>query len=160
MKKLFAVLSVLFVMGTTSVFASTGIGAQFGSNLGNSIGGNAALTFKLNTVPCVFAADLGFGSSYFAAGLTADWWSANPKIEGSWRYYYGLGVGGSVHIANGGFGHFSAGPRAVLGTNIFVLKGALEFYLQGAYQPLVIISDGLSFAWFNFPVAAGFRFWF
>lgn len=160
MKKLFAVLSVLFVMGTTSVFA-TGIGAQFGGNVSNGgFGTGAAVTFKLNSVPCVFAADLGFGSGSFNIGLTADWWLANPKIEGTWGYYYGIGVGGSVSIVDGGYGHFAVGPRAIIGTNVFLLKRSFELYLQAAYQPLVVIANGVHFNWLNFPVALGFRFWF
>lgn len=161
MKKLLAVLSVLFVMGTTSVFA-TGIGAQFGGSPSNSgFGTGAAVTFKLNSVPCVFAADFGFGN-YFAVGLSADWWMANPKIEGTWGYYYGLGVGGSVYLSDGNFGYFAVGPRALIGTNVFVLKRSLEFYLQAAWQPLIQITSGsgLTFAWANFPIALGFRFWF
>ena len=160
MKKLFAVLSVLFVMGTTSVFA-TGIGAQFGGNVTNGgFGSGAALTFKLDNVPCVFAADLGFGQDYFTAGLTADWWVANPKIEGTWGWYYGVGVGGAVTITNSNYGGLCVGPRAVLGTNVFIIDEHLEFYLQGAWQPLVVITDGVTFNWVNFPIAAGFRWWF
>lgn len=161
MKKLLAVLSVLFVMGTTSLFA-TGIGAQFGgSPSSGGFGPGAAVTFKLNSVPCVFAADLGFGN-YFAVGLSADWWMANPKIEGTWGYYYGLGVGGSVYLSDGNFGYFAVGPRALIGTNVFVLKRSLEFYLQAAWQPLIQITSGsgVNFALANFPIALGFRFWF
>lgn len=165
MKKLFTVLSVLFVLGTANVFA-TGLGAQFGGNVTeNGFGKGAAVTFKLDKVPCVFAADLGFDSNYFAAGLTADWWLANPKIEGTWGYYYAVGVGGSIAFANNDYAGFSIGPRAVLGTNVFVLKRALEFYLQIAWQPMLTLTSGdsnsgVSFAWTNFPVAIGFRFWF
>ncbi len=161
MKKLFAVLSVLFVLGTANMFA-TGIGAQFGGNVNEgSFGTGAALTFKLDKVPCVFAADLAFGKNYFAAGLTADWWMANPKIEGTWGYYYGIGVGGSVAIADNAYAGFSVGPRAVLGTNVFLLDRHFELYLQAAYQPLLsIANDNVAFVWVNFPLALGFRFWF
>lgn len=160
MKKLFTVLSVLFVLGTANVFA-TGIGAQFNANVTDGyMFPGASLTFKLDKVPCVFAADLTVKNSVFAAGLTADWWLANPKIEGTWGYYYAIGVGGSVWFANGQYGMVTVGPRAVAGTNVFLLKGALEFYLQGAWQPIVVIRDGVSFDPGNFPIAAGFRFWF
>ena len=165
MKKLFTVLSVLFVLGTANVFA-TGLGAQFGGNVteGGNFGTGAAITFKLDKVPCVFAADLAFGSNYFAGGLTADWWLANPKIEGTWGYYYGIGVGGSVGFANSNYAGLSIGPRALIGTNIFLLDRVLEFYLQGAWQPTINIAAGdganVNFSWVNFPVALGFRFWF
>lgn len=159
MKKLLAVLSVLFVIGTTSVFA-TGLGAQFNANVAGGFAPGASVTFKLDKVPCVFAADLGFSSSHFTAGLSADWWMANPKIEGTWGFYYGVGVGGSIAFVNGGYGYFAVGPRAIVGTNVFVLKRALEFYLQAAWNPLIFISNSVEFDWINFPIALGFRFWF
>lgn len=161
MKKLFSVLAVLFVLGTSSVFARVGIGAQFGTDVaGGFKTGNAALTFKIDTVPCIFALDLGFGDEWFAAGLSADWWIANPKIEGTWGYYYAIGVG----LAVGGYQdnvNFGIGPRAVLGTNIFLLQRALEFYLQLAWQPTFYVgSGGFNPKWGCFPVGLGFRFWF
>ena len=162
MKKLFSVLAVLFVLGTTSVFAKTGLGVQFNGNIsgGNFLPG-ASVTFKLNKVPCVFAADFAANNGAMSAGLTADWWIANPVIEGTWHYYYGVGVGAGVTIVNNNYGGFAIGPRAVLGTNVFLINNFLELYAQGAWQPtLAITSAGTGFSWACFPVALGFRFWF
>lgn len=164
MKKLFSVLAVLFVMGTANIFAF-GIGAQFGGNVSqNGFGTGAAVTFKLDKVPAVFAADLAFGNNYFAGGLTADWWMANPKIEHTWGYYYAAGVGGTVAFSDSNYAGFAIGPRAVIGTNVFLLNRFLEFYAQGAWQPMIRIQAGassnVSFDWCNFPIALGFRFWF
>lgn len=154
MKKLFSVLAVLFVLGTTTVFAkgSTGIGAQAGWPLGG------ALTFKVSKLPCVFAADIGLGSVTHV-GVTADWWIANPKISGAWGYYYGVGVYGGVGIGGDNV-TIGVGPRALIGTNVFIMDGFLEFYLQAAWQPTLWINSGAGFGWLNFPVNAGFRFWF
>jgi len=163
MKKLFAVLAVLFIAGTTSVFAKTGLGAQGGYSVGGNGGG--ALTFKVESLPCVFAVDLAVGSSYFDIGGTADWWIANPTIEGTWGYYYGVGVAANVRLADNSYGGFGVGPRAVLGTNVFLIDGFLELYAQGAYQPMIGIwannnDSGLGFNWLHFPLNIGFRFWF
>lgn len=160
MKKLFSVLAVLFVLGTTNVFAKTGVGAQFGANVAGFTNGQAGLTFKLETLPCVFALDLGGGQTWFNFGLTADWWMANPKIEGTWGYYYGAGVAVGAYIFDN-YANVSFGPRALIGTNIFLLERFLEFYLQLAWQPTFTVgSNGLSPNWGYLPVDFGFRFWF
>jgi len=159
MKKLLSVLAVLFVMGTTSVFA-LGIGAQGGYNPGLG-GAGAAVTFKLNKLPYVFAADVGIaGGELNSVGITADMWLANPKIQGAWGYFYGVGAAfGLRNLTNSP--EFGIGGRAVLGTNVFVLKRALEFYLDVAWQPMFwfggnwTTNDLLSF-----PINFGFRFWF
>lgn len=154
MKKLFSVLAVLVVMGTANVF-SLGIGAQGGYPLGG------ALTLKVDQLPCVFAVDAQFGSTT-GVGVTADWWLANPKIQSTWGYYYGVGVGGDVYV-NDNWMTLSVGPRAFAGTNVFLLDGFLEFYLQAAYQPTfnIVLSgetDG-GFHWGGFGFAGGFRVW-
>ena len=164
MKKLFSVLAVLFVMGTTSVFAF-GIGAQAGYVVNTGAGG--AVTFKVDKVPCVFAVDAAFNTNYVRVGGTADWWMANPKISGTWGYYYGVGLAAGAGIWSGDASAvaISFGPRVVLGTNVFVLKNQLEFYLQGAWQPTFSVyvngNEGWADpAWLCFPINIGFRFWF
>ena len=157
MKKLFSVLAVLFVLGTSHAF-SVGIGAQGGYPLGG------ALTFKVDSLPCVFAVDGHFGNSGTGIGLTADWWFANPKIEGSWGYYYGLGVFGSMYFGDE-WSNLNVGPRVLIGTNVFLLDGFLELYLQAAYQPTFVIqlsgeNGNAGFDWFDIGAALGFRVWF
>ena len=97
MKKLLSVLAVLFVLGTTNVFAF-GIGVQGGANLGAG-SGSAAVTFKLDSAPWIFAADGAFYSEYVALGVTADMWLANKSIAGPLNYFYGWGINGSVGLA-------------------------------------------------------------
>lgn len=84
MKKLIAILAVFFVIGTISAFAH-GIGLQGGANIsakgGANIGGSGAITFKLDSLPWVFAVDGAFYSDYIGLGLTADMWIGNPVIS-------------------------------------------------------------------------------
>lgn len=156
-KKLFAVLAAFVIAGTTSVFAKTGIGAQGGFVAGENAPGGA-LTFKLESIPCVFAVDAMLGS-YTSVGVTADWWIANPKIEGSWGYYYGVGLAGSVNIGENS-GSVGVGARALVGTNVYLLDNFLELYLQAAWQPMLWIADPITPNFFCIPVNIGFRFWF
>ena len=156
MKKLLAVLAVLAVMGTAKIFAF-GIGAQGGYPLGG------AVTFKADNLPCIFAVNAYLGD-VTGFGVTADWWIKNPTIQGPWGYYYGIGVGGTMHFADS-FSSLSVGPRALLGTNVFLLDKFLELYLQVAYQPTINIylsgsNDKAYFDWIGFNAALGFRVWF
>lgn len=161
MKKLLAVLAVLFVMGTTSVFA-LGIGAQGGWN---PVGGGSdgALTFKLDDKPWVFAVNGSAWNGYISVGVTADMWLANPKISGGFGYYYGWGLAGGVNIYGGQYGYISGivGARVLAGLNFKMLDNFFELYLQAAWQPGVSIStaNGIHPIFNAVPVNLGFRFW-
>lgn len=156
MKKLIAILAVLFVIGTVNVFATTGIGVQGGANIGG--GGSAAITFKLDSIPWVFAVDGAFYSNYVALGATADMWLANPKISKVLNWYYGWGVSAGVGL--GDPLALNVGARALVGINAFLLDGVFELYLQAAWQPTLAILPEIGFDLVNFPVVGGFRFWF
>lgn len=164
MKKLFSVLAVLFVLGTTSTFA-LGIGAQAGYTIGGNPG--AALTLKLDKLPPVFAVDFNFGSNGFSIGGTADWWIANPNLVGPVNFYYGPGIAASFSSYGNGDGSYTAlniGVRLVGGLNLFIAD-FFEPYLQLAWQPTfgIALSGDDSyggFKWNSFPVNLGFRFWF
>ncbi len=160
MKKLIAVLAVLLVLGTSSVFALA-IGAQGGYTVGGSAGG--ALTFKLDDVPCVFALDFG-SFNPLQIGLTADWWIKNPSISGPWGWYFGPGLGAAVFLGKN-YTSIGISGRVVIGTNVFLLDNFLELYLQGAWQPTFWIAasgngGNAGFVWNCFPINLGFRFWF
>ena len=158
MKKLFSVLAVLFVLGTVKVFA-LGIGPQGGYAVQGAPSG--ALTLKVDSLPCVFAITADF-TEPVALGVTADWWVANPKIEGTWGYFYGLGLAGSVTVGENA-GAIFAGGRAFVGTNIFLLNNFIELYLQAAWQPGVSIHNGGVTPVITkgaFPINLGLRFWF
>ena len=159
MKKLFSVLAVLFVLGTTSAFARTGIGLQGSLSAGGSTAKGAGVTFKLSNVPCVFAVAAPNFVDPLIVGVSADWWIANPVIEQTWHYYYGVGLAGAVTLVENG-SSISIGGRALVGTNVFLVNNFLEFYLQGAWQPMFTISNGAQPNIVNFPFDLGFRFWF
>lgn len=155
MKKLFSVLAVLFVMGTVKVFA-LGIGPQGGYTVNGTPSG--AVTFKVDSLPCVFAvtADIGKVTS---VGLTADWWIANPTITGPWHWFYGVGLAGSVVVGKD-VGAVFVGGRALVGTNVYLLDNFLELYLQLAWQPGIVIHDGIHPTFDQIPINVGLRFWF
>ena len=157
MKKLFSVLAVLFVLGTVNVFAATGIGLQGSLSTGGSTQAGGGVTFKLSDVPCVFAVAVP-SFNPLVVGVTADWWIANPSIEGTWKYYYGVGLAGALVVGDNSA--ISLGGRALLGTNVFLINNFLELYLQGAWQPMFTISNGAKPNLVNFPFDIGFRFWF
>lgn len=163
MKKFLSVVAILLTLGTASVFAkgkagNAGLGIQGGFAPGAVNYGGAAVTFKLKTVPCVFAVDIGIaGNEVRSAGVTADWWIANPKISGPWGYFYGVGLAAGVHTDGPNFG---IGGRAVLGTNVFLIDGFLEFYLDAAWQPMLWFGNWSPKDLLSFPINFGFRFWF
>jgi len=156
MKKLFSVLAVLFVLGTVNVFA-IGIGPQGGYNPALK-GGNGALTLKIDGVPCVFGISADFKDPV-SLGVTADWWVANPKIEQTWGYYYGVGLAGSFAVGSN-TGSLFVGGRALVGTNVFFINNFLELYLQAAWEPGIVINDGITPVFNYVPIDLGLRFWF
>lgn len=159
-KKLLAVLAAFVIAGTANVFA-LGIGAQGGYSAGtNHVGG--ALTFSVAS-PWYFAVTLdGIGNGGLAVGLTADNWLKNPKIEGTWGWYYGWGAAGSVAIGSNTLA-LGVAPRLLIGTNVRLAK-VFELFLQVAWQPtlnLAVSPDfDLDFNAFCIPANFGFRFWF
>ena len=157
MKKLFSVLAVLFVLGTVNVFATTGIGLQGSLSTGGSTQAGGGVTFKLSDVPCVFAVAIP-SFDPLVVGVSADWWIANPVIEQTWHYYYGVGLAAGVTL--GDVNAVFVGGRALVGTNIFLLNNFLELYLQIAWQPGVVIYEGVHPEYDQIPLNAGIRFWF
>lgn len=153
MKKLIAVMVLGILIGTASIFAF-GIGVQGGGGVsgGRGIGG-AALTFKLDTAPWVFAVDWDFAR----IGISADQWFLNKPFASPFNFYVGWGV--YVGMGLGGGNLLAVGGRIPIGINAFFLDGMLEPYFQ------IVPSLGLSVFDFHFPdwgVAGnlGLRFWF
>jgi len=156
-KKIIALLAVLILAGSVSVFA-VGIGAQAGL-VGTTK--DAALTFKLDSSPYLFAVNVGgIGGGATSVGLTADSWMANKTFAKPFAYFYGVGFGAGFASANDNI-IVTAGPRLVGGLNVFLAK-QFELYAQVAWQPSLVIqtSKGLDFKIDSFPVNVGFRFWF
>ena len=168
MKKRLLVLMMVLAIGTSGVFAA-GSGKSFaiGAQTGWPLGG--ALTFKVEALPCVFAADYHVGTNGAHLGATADWWIANPTITGPWGYYYGVGVYAGVYFGSNADGDtfgVAAAPRALVGTNVVLLDDFLEIFLQVGWQPTFYFgSNSRNSSWFDFdpwciPANLGFRFWF
>lgn len=155
-KKIAIIMAILLVFSVGSIFAF-GIGAQGGANVGRSTTGSAALTFKLDDVPFVFAVTARFGDS-MAVGVTADLWMSNANFAGPLNYFYGIGGYGTIVLGDNVA--FSGGVRVPLGINMFVLEKFIEPYLMVAPSFGVNLAKGAElFDWF-FPVNFGIRFWF
>lgn len=157
-KRLIAVLVLLLVAGTTSVFA-LGIGVQGGYTGGIADG---ALTIKPDGSNLIFAVNGYLGSNATWIGVAADDWIANKALAKPVNYFYGVGAAGGISF---GGNTLSAGVygRLVAGLNVYVLDNFLEIYLQGAWQPGVVIAlgnnTGVDPVIANFPVNVGLRFW-
>lgn len=162
-KKLLAATALVLVIGTSSLFAF-GIGIQGGFSVSqDGVGsGSGAVTFKLDSMPWVFAADATFADRT-SVGVTADNWIANRPLAGLLNYFYGWGIAGSASVEEAvqyGF----IGARVLGGLNVFLLDKHLEFYTQIAWQPgfSIVLSGNSSIDTVlrSFPGAFGFRFWF
>lgn len=162
-KKLVAIAVLSLVIGSSSLFAF-GIGLQggFSAGPGGAGGGTGAVTFKLDTMPWVFAANATFGNQT-SIGVTADNWLANKRFVSILNYYYGWGLAGAATVGENAQGVF-VGARALGGLNLFMLDKVLEFYIQIAWQPGVALvlaqNSSINPVLVNFPGAFGFRFWF
>ncbi len=169
-KKLVSFMVLAMLAGSAQLFA-WGIGLQGGG--GPGAGGGLAVTFKLDQLPLVFAADIGFGGG-FGIGATADYWIMNPTIMdwdwGAWNWFWGAGAGANVFFYSGYTG-LNVGPRIFAGMNLEFLKGAaswldhLEVFLQATWQPMFHFgfgdaSDGFHFWALYIPITAGVRMWF
>ncbi len=160
-KKFLGIFAALLVAGSAStLFANAAIGLQGGWNVGHGPGG--AITFKVDSLPCVFAVDGYWWNDNLGLGITADWWIQNPRLVGLLHYYYGLGVGGGFDIHANQLTDVYIYGRLLAGLNIFVID-PLELYLQAAFTPGIQIGlregYGTGFYW-GVPVNFGFRVWF
>ncbi|MBQ5780795.1 MAG: hypothetical protein IIW10_02455 [Spirochaetaceae bacterium] len=165
MNKKILALALACIVGTSSLFA-WGIGIQGGGAPGANFGGGGAITFKTDNLPVVWAVDLGFGSQWFSAGVTADWWILNKPIVGIWNWYFGVGAYVGVNIWNNDYFGINVGGRIPIGMNWMLFNNKFEIYLQAAAQlgASIGISAGYGdhfdiFHW-SVPINLGIRFWF
>lgn len=154
-KKILVVAAVLMVVCAAGAFAF-GIGVQGGG--GYPAAGNAAITFKLDSVPLVFAANFTFNDGGFAVGGTADYWLFNNNIAGPLNWFLGLGAGATV----GGFSDevfLNAQGRLPIGLNMFLVDGFIEPYVQ--VVPMLVVPIVPSFGIdFGIDANIGLRLWF
>ena len=159
-KKIFIVAALLMVVCVGGAFA-WGIGIQGGG--GYPPFGGAALTFKLDSVPLVFATNFNFGNNGFGIGLTGDYWFLNDNIVGPLNWFIGAGAG----ISLGGFDdNFILGleGRLPIGLNMYLVDGFIEPYLQvvPSVRLNILPRIGGSFPedFLGFAANLGIRFWF
>jgi hypothetical protein len=158
MNKKIGVLVALLLMFSVAGAFSFGIGLQGGGGVSGGGLGGGAVTFKLDSIPLIFAVSAYGGSNGFVIGGTADYWLDNPTIAGPFGWFYGVGAGATV----GGFGDkliFGANAHVPVGVNVMLLQEKLELYLQAAPGlGIGILPDfGLGF---YLDAALGFRYYF
>lgn len=157
------VLSVLLLIVTTTGVFGLGIGLQFNGNAGKVFTSGVALTFKVDSVPLIFATNWVFDDDYSQFGFTGDYWLVNKKLTniGSTNLNWFIGIGG---FANFIFPKddfiFVGGLRVPIGLNMFIAKGAFEPFLQVAPSFGVRLVPKLDAESPFFPISLGFRFWF
>jgi hypothetical protein len=153
-KKIGVLVALLLVFSVAGAF-SFGIGLQGGGGLG---GGGGAVTFKLDSIPLIFAVSAYGNSGGFVIGATADYWLDNPTISGPFGWFYGVGVGATV----GGFGDdliFGANVHVPVGVNVMLLQEKLELYLQAAPGLGIGITPDFGLGFF-LDASLGFRYYF
>jgi hypothetical protein len=153
--------AALIILGVVSASAKTGFGIQGNFNADSSLNYGAAITFKLNKSPWVFAADAGFKP--VSVGITADNWITNKGFSGPFAYYLFWGVSGGIQFSDPFAANF--GGRVGGGINCFLSDRTLELYLQGAWNPYLGIylgsdDSGTFGELMCFPCAFGARVWF
>ncbi len=160
-RKVLVLLAALLLLPLTGAF-SFGVGLQFNGNAGAVFEPGPAITFKLDSVPLVFAVNWFIGDDTTTVGLTGDYWAINDRLGnlGSLgiNWFFGFGFFANTVFADE-FG-INAGMRLPLGLNAFLAKGTFEPFIQVApsfglnFLPSFGLSD------FFFPISAGFRIWF
>ncbi len=157
-KKIPVILIMVFFVGS-GVFAA-GIGIQGGTDV--AAGGKTGIdiTFKLDSVPFVFA--VGIPSfSPLAVGVTADYWILNNNLVGPLNWYIGAGLFAQLYTDDDE--HFDAGffggVRVPVGLNLFFADDRFEVYLQVAPGLGIGIGNGIH-PDFVIPINYGLRFWF
>ncbi len=161
-KKILILVAVLFVTTTTSAF-SFGIGLQYNGNAGRVFSNGVAVTFKVDSLPIIFAANWAFYDDYSQFGITGDYWIFNNKItnvgSASLNWFLGIGAFANFSFPEDEF-VFVGGMRIPIGLNMFIAKGVFEPFVQVAPSFGVQIVPQLATEDLFFPISIGFRVWF
>lgn len=153
-KKILIVAALLMVVCVGGAFA-WGIGIQGGGGYPDY--GNAAITFKLDTVPFVFATNFTFRDG-FGVGLTGDYWFLNDNIVGPLNWFIGAGAG----ISLGGFNDnliLGLEGRLPIGLNMYLVDGFIEPYVQVVPSVGLNVLPEIGLRW-GVTGNIGIRFWF
>lgn len=156
-KKVFVLITLIFLLSAGSIFAETGIGAAFGYGVGGS---NVALSLDIDAIPgTVQTVSMRFNSNYFGLGITDDWYLIdNVFIDNPFGWYLGLGF-----YVNMGFSNdfsIAFGARAPIGIDVTLLENKLVLFLEAAPSLGLGFDPGIYFPDWDIAGALGFRFYF
>ncbi len=160
--KVLVLAAVLLVAAASGVFAF-GIGLQYNGNAGDEYYSGVAVTFKVDSIPLIFAVNWSFVEDSTQFGITGDYWILNDKItnvgsSASLNWFIGVGFFADFAFPDDEF-VFQGGVRVPVGLNMFVGK-VFEPFLMVAPSFGVQLVPQLDMADIFFPISAGFRFWF
>ncbi len=162
-KKLSVLLASLLVIGSANLFAF-GIGLQANANAGEVFAPGIALTFKLDSVPLVFAANWNAGETVQTYGLTGDYWAINKSLthigKANINWFFGVGFFLNMTFIQDSDVQVSTGVRLPIGLNMFVADGFIEPFIQIAPSFGVRFVPSLGAEGLFWPMSAGFRIWF
>ena len=160
-KKILIVAALQMVVCVGGAFAWA-IGIQGGG--GYPAGGGAAVTFKLDSLPLVFAADAAIYSNAFMIGLTGDYWFLNDTLVdtgiGPLGWFLGAGAGVGLWLGDDIFG-IQLAARLPIGLNMMIPVGSIE--IEPYIQVVPTLGANLMYGdIFHFGVAGnlGLRFHF
>ena len=156
-KKLIVMIAALMVLAATGAFAF-GIGLQFNGNVDDLSNKGPALTFKVDSVPLIWAVNWYIGDDT-SIGLTGDYWILNNKITniGKAPLNWFIGVGFFTNALFGDDFEFSGGIRVPVGLNMFLANGFFEPFVQLAPSFGLQFVPSLGTSSPFFPISAGFR---
>ena len=164
MKKIIAVLIVLFVMGGAMAFADhpgTGIGVVFSTGYGGTgFGGDIGVSFKLPSIPVMWAASIGLNDSILRLGLVGDYYFFVQDLvtDGSFNLDWFFGVGGYANFWLGNDFGFGIGARAPIGLSWHIIP-QLELALALVPSLGIYVNDGVSLGW-GVGADLALRYWF
>jgi len=161
-KKILALVALLLIFTATGAFAF-GIGLQYNGNASRVFTNGVAVTFKVDSIPLIFAANWNFADDSTEFGFTGDYWVLNNKItnvgSASLNWFLGIGFFANFAFPDDEF-YFASGGRIPLGLNMFIAKGVFEPFLQVAPSFGIQVIPNLDTTDLFFPISAGFRIWF
>jgi len=121
------------------------------------------LTFKLDSIPLVFAANWYVGDTSWSMGLTGDYWALNKPLtnvgSNTMNWFLGVGFFANMNFTNDDV-LFTGGMRVPFGLNMFLADGFFEPFIQVAPSFGIHFVPSLGADKIFFPLSAGFRMWF
>jgi len=159
-KKIIVMMATLMLVAATGAFAF-GVGLQFNGNAGDVFEPGVALTFKVDSIPLIFAVNWVIADDT-AIGLTGDYWIVNKKLTnlGSSTLNWFIGVGFFTNMVFADEFVFNGGVRVPVGLNMFIADGFFEPFVQVAPSFGLEFVPSLGTTKPFFPISAGFRMWF